>query len=256
MALCGAAALAMCAYAAGVNAQVTPTPEVEPDKVKAEDSPPPDETLGIEALFGYTGRVGSISSGNDSAERSGTQVGLGLFYSPSRIFAIGLLYQYSRFGHETYNPSGNDSTGDIRRALHTPMLNARIYPIRSDNLGMYIGLGLGMDLQTASASGTYVTNNPYVPAQSFTATAGPKLGFALGAAIGVDYDVSRNIGLLASFGFTHHAMSSDAMSDGPDPFIAGMGSVNQLDLRVAFQYRFDLSDTTIPVSASVETASR
>ena len=235
-------------------APVAPPPAPEADK--ATPKPPPEMTLGIEGLLGMTGRVGSISSGYDASERGGLQYGGGLFFAPNRQFAFGLSYLYSGIGSEEFDPKGGDTSGKIRRRLHNGALNLRAYPVRSDTIGLWAGLAVGLTWQTASASGAQATGSFMEPSKSYQADVGPNSGLALGASIGMDYDVSNDVAMLTSINFTNHRLSSDALDGSDNPPVPGIGSTSQVDFRLAFQYRFDLSGASSPVNASVTTASK
>ena len=217
--------------------------------------PPPSKTLGLEGVLGVSGRLGSMSSGYNSAERAGIQYGAGVFFSPYRELALGLSYTYSGFGAEEFNPSVNDATGKIRRSLHNGMLNIRAYPLRNDTIGLWVGLGAGITWQTATASGAVTTNDFVQPSRSYQVSAGPDAGLALGAALGMDYDVSNDMAVLASLALTNHRLTSEPLDGSTSPAVPGSGSASQLDFRFAFQYRFDLTGTSAPVTATVQTAS-
>jgi hypothetical protein len=118
-------------------------------------------------------------------------------------------------------------------------------------------LNLGLTWQTASARGSVASGTVATPAVGYRADVGPQAGLALGASVGMDLDLGSDLAMLTSVNFTNHRLSSDALEgDAGDPLIPGIGSVSQLDFRLAFQYRFDLSGVDAPVSASVEAASR
>lgn len=234
-----------------------PPPPAEPEAdMKTDEPPPPETTLGIEGLAGVSGRVGSISSGYDSTERAGLQYGLAALYAPNRQFGFGLSYVYSRLGKEEFDPSVTDATGRIERHLHNVSALLRAYPLRTDSIGLYAGLNLGLTWQTASANGT-IPSTMGVPASGYQVDSDAQAGLALGASLGMDLDVTNNVGMLTSVNFTNHRLTSDALGgDAGDPAIPGVGSVSQLDFRLAFQYRFDMSGASSPVSASVNTASK
>ena len=197
-----------------------------------------------------------FSSGYDASERAGLQYGAGVLYAPNRQLAFGLRYIYSGLGAEEYDPSINDTSSKIRRRLHNAAVLFRAYPLRNDTIGLWAGLNLGLTWQTASASGSSVTGDVATPAYTYQTDAGPQAGLAFGAGLGMDLDLSRDLGVLASLNFTNHRLTSDALDgDAGDPTVPGIGSVSQVDFRLAFQYRFDLSGDSSPVSASVETAS-
>ncbi len=235
-----------------------PPPATPPDAdMKTDEPPPPETTLGLEGLLGVTGRVGSISSGYDASSRAGLQYGLGALYAPNRQFAFGLGYRYSRLGSEEFDPVVDDASGKIHRRLHNVAALLRAYPLRSDTIGLWAGLNVGLTWQTASASGTFETGNIATPAQAYAVDVGPDPGLAFGAALGMDMDLSNELGMLTSVHFTNHRLTSDPLEgDDGGPTIPGVGSVSQVDFRLAFQYRFDMSGGASPVSASVETGQR
>jgi hypothetical protein len=233
-----------------------PAPK-DPEADVKKDEPPPETTLGLEGLMGITGRLGSVSSGYDASERAGLQYGAGVLFAPNRQFAFGLSYIYSGLGAEEFDPSGNDASGRIDRRLHNVAALLRAYPLRSDTVGLWAGLNLGLTWQTASARGSVASGTVATPAVGYRADVGPQAGLALGASVGMDLDLGSDLAMLTSVNFTNHRLSSDALEgDAGDPLIPGIGSVSQLDFRLAFQYRFDLSGVDAPVSASVEAASR
>ena len=257
------AALTVCAFSVSASAQDeasnggTTAPAAAPadaDKVEAQPTKPPENTLGFEGSLGAALRIGSISSGLDAAERAGIQYGVGAYISRSRLLAFGLSYNYVRFGAEQTSPTVLDQTEHIRRTLHLPMLNLRVYPARNDKIGMWLGLGVGLSLQTAYASGPERNPVSGSPSKSYSTSAGPDTGLALGANLGLDYDISRHLAFLFSVGFQHHFLSSDPMGSASHT-VPGIGSASQLGANVAFQYRFDTSASS-PASASTQTASR
>ena len=237
---------------------VAPPPPAEPEAdMKTDEPPPPETTFGIEGLAGVSGRIGSVSSGYDSTERAGLQYGLGAIYAPNRQFGFGLSYVYSRLGKEEFDPSVSDATGRVERHLHNVAALLRAYPLRSDTIGLWAGLNVGLTWQTASANGTLATTTMTSPAMGYQVDAGPQAGLALGASLGMDLDLSNDVGMLTSVNFTNHRLTSDALDgDEGGPAIPGVGSVSQIDFRLAFQYRFDVSGKQSPVSASVNTASK
>jgi hypothetical protein len=112
-------------------------------------------------------------------------------------------------------------------------------------------------LQTATARGSTYTDTLAIPATAYKTDIGPKAGFALGGAVGMDWDIDNNLAMLANLSFTHHRLSSDPIQgDAGTPAIPGIGALSQLDFRLAFQYRFDVTNMDAPVSATVETGSR
>ncbi len=194
-------------------------------------------------MFAGTVRLGSVSSGYDSSSRAGLAYGGGLFLSPSRSWAIGLSYAYGVAARENFNPTVDDSSGSMERRLQTLAANVRIYPLRNDTIGLWGGLMLGGAWQTATVSGTSSPTQPSAVGKSYRSEGGPNGGLALGLGVGMDYDISSDVALLTSVHFTTYRLTSDLLDGDSAPLVPGIGNTSQLDLRVAFQYRFDLSST-------------
>ncbi len=226
------------------------TPAAAPNADKAESKKPPERTLSIEGNVAGAVRLGSLSSGYESASRSGLMYGGGLYFAPDRHWAIGLSYEYSLATREHLNPTSNVTIGNIDRTLQTVALNLRAYPVRSDKIGLYVNLMAGATWQTADGTGAYVDNTfPASPAKTYSTSGGPQTGLALGAGVGMDLDLSNDVAMLTSVNFTQHRLSSDQLSGATQP-LPGIGSTSELDFRVAFQYRFDLSGKSSAVQVT------
>jgi hypothetical protein len=223
----------------------------EKDEVK-ENKPRPLSTFGLEGLVGLSGRIGSMTTGYDADDRAGFLYGAGLFYSPNRQLSIGASYARNQGGSEQYGKENSLDTAKISRTFQTAALNARIYPVRSDTIGLFVGLSVGAAFQTATVSGSEFLSTAQT-ASVFKADSDPAVGLALGAGVGFDYDIANDFGLLSSFNFTNYQFSSDPMKGMGTHAIGGTGSTSQLDFRVAFQYRFDTTpkkNTTAALSSS------
>jgi len=219
-------------------APVTPPPEAK-DKI-AEKKPRPLSTLGLEATIGLSGRLGSMSTGYESDDRAGWLYGAGVYYAPSRKLSLGLSYTQAQGGSEQYGRQNSLDTAKISRTFHVPALHARIYPVRSQTMGMYVGLTVGAAFQTASVSGSQQLSSAQA-ALPYKADSDPASGIALGLGLGFDYDIDNDLALLSSLNFTNYQFSSDPMKGVGSHVVGGTGSTSQLDFRFALQYRFDLA---------------
>lgn len=238
---------------AGVTEPEVPPP---PEPPPPPPSTRPQSTLAPEILLGGSVRLGDTSAGYDVSRREGLLLGAGLLYAPTRRWAFGLQYLRDQAGTDELSPERFDVTSRVSRTFHSALATVRAYPVRSEDIGLYASLSVGATFETATANGSFVLGEPVARASTFNVDAGPEVGLALGAGIGFDADLSDNLAVLGSFNFLTHRLSSDPMSDTGNVAVPGAGSTSGLDLRLAFQYRFDLSGTSVPIEASVESASR
>ena len=205
--------------------------------------------------MGAHGRLDSTSSGYEFDERYGMLAGGGLFFAPDRNWSVGLSYLRSAAGAEQFEPGANFTSGKLTRTYHSVLANLRAYPLRNDKIGMWAGLSIGATFQTASASGTTAPLGSTWSVLPYKVNAGPAAGLALGLGVGFDLDVSNDVAFLGSVNLMNRFLSSDSLTDGPtDPIVPGSGTSTWLDVRAAFQYRFDLSGAKVPVKATVQTA--
>jgi hypothetical protein len=104
---------------------------------------------------------------------------------------------------------------------------------------MYVALALGASWQHVEASGSRGgATGGVVPPEAFVCSASDGPGFALGAGVGIDVDMERNLAFLAQVEASGHRLTSDPL-DGCAP---GSGSVTGVGAQVGFMYRFDLGD--------------
>jgi len=232
----------------------TPAPG-EPDK-KAEPKPPVS-TFALELMWGAGGRVNHAKSGYSDDSRGGMLFGGGLFFAPSRMIAVGVNYAGMFGAWEQFSPGDTFASSKLNRSYHSVLANLRAYPLRNDKIGLWAGLSLGATLQTARATGTDAAQNgPLVTPTTYTVDAGPKAGLALGLGVGVDYDLTNSVGILASVNFMNHWLTADSLTSAPERGVPGAGTTPMFDFRVAAQYRFDTSGAAIPTSGGVKTSKR
>jgi hypothetical protein len=237
-------------------APTTPAPG-EPDKAKQEK--PPASTFAIEAAWGVGSRVDHTSSGYTDAARGGMLFGGGVFFAPSRMIAVGLNYAGMYGAWEQYEPGDTFASTKINRTYHSVLANLRAYPLRSDKIGLWGGLALGATFQSAHATGTEAAQDgPIVTPKTYSVDGGPKAGLALGLSVGVDYDLSNSVGILGSVNFMNHWLTADSLTSAPERGVPGAGTASMFDVRIALQYRFDISGAAapLPASGSVKTSKR
>jgi hypothetical protein len=201
-------------------------------------------SLGLELDGGVNARLGSTDSGLDDDETVGLSYGLGLWFAPSRLLSIGVSYERIGLGSER-TPASVDSSLRIDRDLDSLWLTGRAYPVRSDELGVFLALQIGMGWQHMNAHGTVPSGQPSVtPAGLYSCNAGAGPDMALGGGLGLDVDIERNLGFITEVGVTGHRLTSDTV----EQCAPGPGSTTSFGAGVGFQYRFDLDPA--PTSAA------
>jgi hypothetical protein len=208
-------------------------------------------SFGIEIFGGASGRFGNNNGALEQEEPVDISFGGGLWFAPSRLFSIGAFYQRMGLG-AAETPPFVDFSVSVQRDADSVFLGGRVYPLRGDKAGLYLGMLLGLSWQRVSAQGTTPPEVQFVsPTPAFSCTESDGPGFALGGALGVDVDVERNVAFLAQFNAQAHRLSSDpADLNGCAP---GAGSVTSLGAQIGFMYRFDLDSEPrrAPASAGV-----
>lgn len=182
-------------------------------------------------------------------------VGGGLFYNLNRSWSIGLNYQRAQAGAEQFQPGESFASGKLNRTYHSVFANLRAYPVRNDTIGLWAGLSLGATWQNAVATGTY-SQSGFTP-QAYKTETPSAAGLAMGLGVGFDLDVSNEVAFLGSVNLMNHFLKSESLTTAAaDPYVPGSGTSTWLDVRAAFQYRFDLGGAKPPVKASVQTSKR
>ena len=206
--------------------------------------------------MGVNSRLDDTSSGYANNEHFGMVVGGGLFYNLNRSFSVGIDYQHAQAGAEQFAPGENFASGKLNRTYNSVFANLRAYPLRNDFIGLWGGLSLGATWQKASASGTMGSQGAFA-AQAYKVETDSAAGLAMGLGVGFDLDVSNDVAFLGSVNLMNHFLKSDSLTTAAsDPYVPGSGTSTWLDVRAAFQYRFDLAGAKPPVKASVQTSKR
>ena len=217
-------------------------PPADSGVAEEEEKPPPEMTLGIEVNAGFNAQLGDTNNTLDREEPVDATYGVGVWFSPQRIFSVGLSYQRIGLGGEETPPNVGSSLS-IQRDVDSLWLGGRAYPYRSDDWGIYIGLQLGLSWQSLTANGTRSSDVQAVtPDPIFACEASDGPSFALGGSAGIDVQMSRSASFIAQFDGNGHRLTSDQLDNScPAP---GAGSRTNLGGRLGFIYRFDLGGSS------------
>jgi hypothetical protein len=201
----------------------------------AADSPP-ETTLGFELAGGLQTRLGDGEDyGYASRDSGGVVFGPGIWLSPARLWSVGLLYRRAGLGTDRSAPGENSLT--VHRHQDTLWAAGRAYPWRTDSMGIYVLLELGMSWQHADADGSRVTTEFLRPAETFACSANDGPGFALGGGVGFDVDLEKNLSFITQLEATAHRHTSETI----DSCAPGSGSVTTVGASIGFAYKLDLA---------------
>lgn len=207
--------------------------------------PPPETTLGFELAGGLQTRLGDGEDyGFASRESGGVAFGPGIWLSPARLWSVGLTYRRAGLGRDRSAPGENSLT--VHRRLDTLWAGGRAYPWRSDSMGIYVLLQLGLSWQHADADGSRTTNDFVRPAETYACTANDGPGLALGGGVGFDVDLEKNLSFVTQLEAQAHRHTSDTI-DGCTP---GSGSISTIGASIGFAYRLDLAPKAAGSSSS------
>ena len=199
--------------------------------------PPPEMTLSLELDGGLATRLGDPADyGYASSDRSGIVFGPGIWFASTRLWSVGITYQRSRLGSDRTDPL--DGSLSITRDLDALWLGGRAFPWRTDAMGLFISLGLGMSWQHVTANGTRPANDAVRPEQPFACSGSDGPGVALGGGLGLDLDISNDLAFIGMLNAAAHRQTSDVV-EGCAP---GSGSVTSVGAQIGLAYRFDLEN--------------
>jgi hypothetical protein len=200
--------------------------------------PPPEMTLGIEGSGGLHGRLSGNTDGYQNNEPFDMTFALQGWFAPNRLDSVGLGYQRTGLGGASTGPL--QSSLSVEYDVNTIWAAGRAYPMRSDDLGLFVQLELGASWQQLSANGTRVTNEFTTPAVTFACSETDGPGLALGGGVGLDIDIDRHLAFTALLDATGHRLTGDIVN-GCAP---GVGTVTGVAARIGFMYRFELEPST------------
>ncbi|MCC6903497.1 MAG: hypothetical protein IT377_31300 [Polyangiaceae bacterium] len=210
--------------------------DASPDDERTQ--PPPETTLALELDVGVTGRLGGSSDYDLRRDQSSGMVfGPSVWFAPARLWSVGLAYEHATLGVDRSEAAAN--TVDVKRSLDAVWVRGRAYPWRTDDVGLYVGLGLGASWQTARGTGTQANGDFVQPSRPFSCSATDGPGFALGGGLGLDVDMTRSLAFVVGVDAAAHRQSGDTI-EGCAP---GSGSITAVGARLGFAYRFDLDDS-------------
>lgn len=227
------------APAPDVPAPTSPAPEptaVWPAEPKHEPAEPPSLRAGspltLEGRLGFLARPDS-GAGFDHESNVGAEVGLSLYLQLKRELAAGIEIERSSLGRGTAL-SHLDSVG-IDYTVSSAMLGIRAFPKRSELFDVFVGLQVGVGIQSVSAAGT-ANNGPLLPASAYSCSASDTPAFQIGGGIGARLMLSPRWGLSARINGTGRRLSDELVGT----CAQGIGTSTTLSAGLGLGYDFDL----------------
>lgn len=223
-----------------VPAPASPAPE--PTAVwPAEPQRKPDEPPSLRARSPLTleGRLGFLVRPNSGAafdheSNVGAEVGLSLYLELKRELAAGIEIERSSLGRGTAL-NHLDSVG-IDYAVSSAMLGIRAFPKRTELFDVFVGLQIGVGIQSVSAAGT-ANNGSLAPASAYSCSASDTPAFQLGGGIGARLMLSPRWGLSARINGTGRRLSDELIGT----CAQGIGTATTVSAGLGIGYDFDLA---------------
>jgi hypothetical protein len=190
--------------------------------------------LGFEGLFGIAGRLGSFNEGFSNEEHIDTTLSLGAWFGLSPLWAVGLEYEHSGLGRG-WTTSGLNSLS-VEYDADYAWLGLRVFPVRTDDLDVFVNLRAGLGWQSLDATGTRDQLPLTVSPETFACSASDGPGLGLGAGFGMAYRVNPNVLLVGRVDGTGRRQTSDVV----DGCALGSGDLVGVNAGAGLMYVFDL----------------
>ncbi len=221
--------------AAGQTAtSATVAPIAAPSTPSAPERKRQPATLGFQLSSGVVARVGGgLDPEFAEHERVDLAYGFGAWFAPSDLLALGLRYE--RIGQGGEESRTGAATLRVQRDMDAFWLGARVYAARLERLGLYMGLGVGLSVQSLSANGARPSQS-FGPGATFACSASDGPGLSLNGAGGLDLQMDGHLAFIAEGAVSAFRHSGDRI-DGCAP---GSGSVTNVSAMIGLLYRFEI----------------
>jgi hypothetical protein len=190
--------------------------------------------LTLEARFGFNARFGSSFDPSADDEAVDTHFALGAYLAWNPEYSVGLELEHSGLGRVRALSAENSI--DAEYSSTSAWLGARVFPWRTEHLEAFLNLRLGLAMQHVDALGTRQESTSItVPAVSFSCGAWDGPGVGLGAALGLNYRVTRHFAVLTRLDASGERLSGDELG----ACAAGIGSVTTLSGTIGVAYELE-----------------
>ncbi len=199
--------------------------------------------------FAVFGHLGFGTRLNDSPygepfEPSGPLFGISGFVKPVWRFSVGLGYEHLNFGQDRKD-EGSTVFKEVERDLNTLWALGRFYPVRNENIALYLGLGGGVTWQRLDASFATAAVNPNVNLNPQVCSANDSGAFGFRGGIGIEAPIAGGVGVMAELGFDRYQLSSAEL----DGCALGAGNATLFGLRLGVDVGFERKRKPMPEQA-------
>ena len=190
------------------------------------------EPLTLEARLGLLVRPES-SAGFDEETHVGADLGLSVYLDLNRQLAAGLELERASLGRGSAISGQTSVSSDF--TVTSAMLGVRAYPKRTAMFDFYVGLQLGVGVQSVSAAGT-ASVGPLAPARPYACSATDGPGFQLGGGVGARLMISPRWGISGRINGSGRRLSGELIDD----CARGIGTATTVSASLGLGYDFDL----------------
>ena len=191
--------------------------------------------LSLQLGLGINGRFGD-ASGYARDSGLGPSYALGLWFGASPALALGLELSHARLGHASADNGVNLLDADFSSSA--AWLAGRLFPFRTSDFALYLGLRVGLAVEHVAATGTAQDGAAGLLRASVfecSGTRGPALG--LGGGVGSVLSLSSRLELISELGVRAEQLTSERVGDCAN----GVGSATSLGFGFALGYGFELA---------------
>ena len=210
--------------------------KAEPSGDKVSGAP---ITLDIYGILGPSIRVGGAPA-FEITRRTGLLAGGGIVFAPFRSFALGLSFEHVDLGSERLG-AGEVGSATADRVMNGLWLDLRVHPLRSEDIAVFAGLGVGLGWQLATASRL---EDPEGTGRTATLTlceASDSASLGLRGGAGVEIPIGGGLFVIGDAWIQNARLSGELL----DRCIGGAGTSTLFTLRAGLAYRLDLSSAFV-----------
>jgi hypothetical protein len=225
----------------GAAAPESVVPEVKPEDAagaKRDMGLPPferaREPLTLDARLGFSWRPQG-DAGFDDEQTLGSELGMSLYSELKREIAVGLEIDRAGLGRGSALTGLSSVSADY--TVWSAMLGFRAYPWRSELLDVFVGLQVGVGIESVSATGTQESGN-FMAAASYECDGSDAPGLQIGGGVGARFMIAPRWGLTARVNGTGRRLSGDVI----DECARGIGTTTSVSGTLGIGYDFDLAE--------------
>lgn len=219
-----------------------PPPPPPPAPIELTPEPTPASEWGVDGPYVFDLHVRIGGGGRLDAppayeidDVGGLLLGVGMGLALSPRIALGLTYEHLDLGSERSQVLSGGVL-NIVRELHTGWLDLKLYPFRTDTLGLYVSVAAGVSVQGADMTASLWLPEAPGTSVSFFCGATDDPGFAFQGALGFDVVVGPGVRFVLESGVANHRLSDEII----DGCVPGAGTTAVFAARGGVGYAWDL----------------